>query len=178
MNENEKPDFLYHGSLHRIEGFITRHRGRNQDCRKELNQYGVYATPDYATAMVYALGAQRTTFFRPKIIDIKYSYDSILVDFQNCCWNKKTGYVYKVNSEAFTKINDFEYCANSDLEIIETTKVSLEQINDLIDSGKIIFMQGTLPKSLFVRFLFRLIDGGLRCVRNAGHFFNKIWYAK
>lgn len=178
MRKENKPDFLYHGSSHKIEGFITRHRGRNQDSRKELNQFGVYATPDYATAMVYTLGAQRTTFFHPKVIDIKYSHDSILVDFQNCCWNKKTGFVYKVSSEAFTKINDFEYCANSDLEIIETSKVSLEQINDMIASDKIILNQDSLPKSFFVRFLLKLIDMGVRCLGDVSHFFNRIWYAK
>lgn len=163
MKNKHKPQVLYHGSSHKIiNGFITRHRGRNQDSNNEGNQFGIYATPDYNTALVYSIGVKRTTFFRPKVCHINYSHDCIKADFQNCCWNHKLGFIYTISSTSFVYHNDFEYFSPNDVKILEIHTVTQEEINNMINTGKLILTEDHLPKSKISRFFLEIIDSSIR----------------
>ena len=148
MSQNSPVKILYHGSTQKIDRMLTMHRGRNPDKNSEGNQFGIYATPDLPTAKVYSMGTKRTTLFRPKVLDISYSKDCILVFFRNCCWDRKAGYVYIVSGDTFTRHNDFEYCSHQD----------------------------ALPSSHLLRTFYSIIDKLVHCVATVSHCFYVVRY--
>ena len=176
MSQNSPVNILYHGSARKIDRMLTMHRGRNLDKKSEGNQFGIYATPDLPTAMVYTMGVKRTALFRPKVLDISYSKECIHVLFRNCCWNRKTGYVYSVPADSFDRHNDFEYCSHQDVPIIERREIVPAQIDDLVASGKLVLTQDVPPSSLLLRKLYSVIDKVVHSVAVISHCFYVIRY--
>lgn len=176
MNQNEFPTILYHGSSRKIEQMLTMHRGRNPDNNLDGNQFGIYATPDWATAVVYTMGARRTTLFRPKVLDIGYSTESIHVVFRNCCWDRKAGYVYTIPADSFCHHNDFEYCSHQNVPIIESQEIVPAEIDKMVESGKLVITQDTLPNSKLIRAFYSFIDKCIHGIAAISHCYYVIRY--
>ena len=155
---------------------LTMHRGRNPDRNKDGNQFGIYATPDLPTAMVYTIGVKRTTLFQPKVLDISYSKECIHVIFGNCCWNRKVGYVYSVPADTFVRHNDFEYCSHQDVPIIERREIVPAQIHEMVKSGKLVLKEDSIPSSFLLQALYSLIDNFVHGIAAISHFFYVIRY--
>ena len=162
--------FLYHGSPVDIKGdTLKAHRGRNPDGGEEANRFGIYATPDYYTAVIYSMNARRTTLAKPKRLLIEYSYDTIRVRFDHCVWTRKDGYVYKVSADSFLMNNEFEYCSPVDVTILDKERVSVATIGSLIESGKIVISEDILPNSLVMRAILCIVDSFVSLVAKVGH---------
>lgn len=162
--------FLYHGSPVDIKGdTLKAHRGRNPEGGEEANRFGIYATPDYYTAVIYSMNASRTTLTRPKRLFIEYSYDTIRVSFEHCRWTREDGYVYKIPASSFHMNNDFEYCSSEDVTIVEKEQISFSTIVNLINSGKIVLIEDNLPNSRVMRMLLRIEDSFVAFVAKVSH---------
>lgn len=162
---------LYHGSTQKIDGALTRHRGRNPDGNEAGNLFGIYATSDYPTAMVYTLDARRTTWTKSKVLLIDYSYDCIRVCFNHCCWNRKIGYIYVVRADNFIKINDFEYVSLTETPILERREITPEMIDGMVESGKLVIIQDSLPDSKIVQTGLRIVDAFVSFCALCSNFF-------
>lgn len=176
MNQNNPPIILYHGSSRKIEQMLTMHRGRNPDNNLDGNQFGIYATPDWATAVVYTMGARRTTLFRPKVLDIGYSTESIRVVFRNCCWDRKAGYIYTISADSFSWHNDFEYCSHQNVPIIESQEIVPAEIDKMVESGKLVITQDNLPNSKLIRAFYSFIDKCIHGIAAISHCYYVIRY--
>lgn len=164
------PSFLYHGSPVDIKGkTLKAHRGRNPEGGEEANRFGIYATPNYYTAVIYSMNASRTTLTRPKRLFIEYSYDTIRVSFEHCRWTREDGYVYKIPASSFHMNNDFEYCSSEDVTIVEKERISFSTIVNLINSGKIVLIEDNLPNSRIMRMLLRIEDSFVAFVAKVSH---------
>ena len=167
--------FLFHGSPVDIkDGVLKAHRGRNPEGGQESNSFGIYATSDYPTAMVYSMDARRTTIMKPKLLQIEYSTETIVVQFENCVWTRKPGFVYKIPSETFVKNSDFEYLSLSDVNILEKIPISVSDIEGMISSGKLVIFEDKLPASPFLRFFLIIIDVLVKTVAKIGYLFSLV----
>lgn len=169
--------FLYHGSSHRIKGEITCHRGRNPDGRNEGNRFGIYATPDFPTAMVFSMDARRTSFFRPKVLYIDYLQDTIRVQFQNCFWKRNMGYVYTVPAAPFEKLNDVEYISSENVPILSRKTITPTEIEKTIADGKLIIVQDHRPNSALLRLGLSAVDTLIACSSTIRHFYNVLLHS-
>lgn len=178
MKNNNCVGVLYHGSSRLIHDTITLHKGHNQSKDKNLNLYGIYATPDFVTAVVYTMGVERTSLTKPKIVEISYSYEKIVVKMCNCRWNRKDGYVYVIDSVSFQKINEFEYVSTSNSDIKETIVIRTKDICELIDRGKIELQEDQKQYSQFTQYIYNGVDSIVSCVSsciNLYHRIHKLW---
>lgn len=129
---------IFHGSSRFIEGKLIPHKGRNPLGEKEFNQFAVYATPHFLTAIVYSLSIGRAKLFRKKHVLIAYSEQQIKVKMVGCYWTKQAGYVYTIPADTFKALNAYEWVSHSEVEILQTLVIEPKTIDELIAQKRII----------------------------------------
>lgn len=147
---------MFHGSMRQIDGEIIPHKGRNRLGGKGFNQYAVYATPHFLSAIVYSLSIDRSRIFSRKEVFISYSPNQIYVQMKGCYWSRKIGYVYVIPPDSFQPLNDYEWFAYSRVPILQSLEITPEYIEKLIDDKHLIIESDSVPQNAFYKKILRI----------------------
>lgn len=165
-------DNIFHGSMRQIEGTLLPHKGRNPLGDQSFNQFGVYATPHFLSAIVYSLSIDRAKLFVKKQVFISYSPNQIRVKMKGCYWSRKEGYVYVVPSSNFTPLNEYEWISLSETPIIQTLTIAPEQIDKLIADKQIVLEQDPAPQNRLFQHFLHLEE---RLLKITSSFWHRYW---
>ena len=164
---------IFHGSMRHIEGAILPHKGRNPLGGKEFNQFGIYATPHFLSALVYSLSIERARIFAKKRVLIAYAPNQVCVKMQGCYWSRHPGYVYVIPASTFIPLNDYEWVSYTEVPILQTLEINAEQIDDLIAQKRIIIECDREPKTMLYKFMLRMEDALIKKTSLLWHYYWK-----
>lgn len=123
-----KPDYLYHGSRKRLD-LLTPTQGVGHGVTD--NECGVYAVSERDLAVPFAIS------YRPLSEQAIFSVDTserpprILLQDTNVNW-EQAGYVYKVSSETFEKIDSEQWLSRVPVRPLATEEINPEAYRDWI----------------------------------------------
>ena len=140
-----KPEFLYHGSQYLLDVLIPQQSNDNTEIG---SKFAVYACEDFNSVIPFALPIR----WYPDNPAGKRSFSchegKVLIEYGSLN-PKGFGYVYKVSSEHFEKIDDWQWVSDKEIQPIEIIKINVEdywhnisfsdealEINKLLYSGE------------------------------------------
>lgn len=142
-----KPTFLYHGSQYLLGALIPKQAKDNTDIG---SQFALYACADFNSVVPFALPIR----WYPDNPAGKRSFschkDKTLIEYGSINPDG-VGYVYKINSDHFEKIDDWQWIATEEIRPIEVTKIRVEDYwhnisfsNEALEINKLLYPSDTL----------------------------------
>ena len=146
-----KPDFLYHGSQYLFEALIP---NQAKDNTKIGSQFAIYACEDFDSVIPFALPIR----WYPDNPTGKRSFschkDKVLIEYGSIAPNG-FGYVYKISSEHFEKIDDWQWIATKETQTINVTKIKVQDYwhnisfsDEALETNKLLYPSDTLYLNL------------------------------
>jgi len=146
-----KPEYLYHGSQYFLETLFPK---QAKDSSKIGSQCAIYACEDFKSAIPFALPIR----WYPDNPTGKKSFscrkDKILIEYGSINPNG-VGYIYKISSEYFEKIDDWQWITSKEIQPIEVTKIKVEDYwhnisfsNEALEINKLLYPSDTLYLNL------------------------------
>jgi len=121
IQEVNKPEYLYHGSQYFLEILIPQ---KAKDNSAIGSQFAIYACEHFSSVIPFALPIR----WYPDNPTGKRSFschrDKTLIEYGSIDPNG-VGYVYKINSEYFEKIDDWQWTTTKEIHPIEITKINV-----------------------------------------------------
>ncbi len=159
---NAQENNIFHGSMRDITGKLVPHKGRNTLGGESFNQFAIYATPHFLTAVVYSLSVERARLFSRKEVLIAYGSNQLRVKMKGCYWSRKNGFVYVIPASSFQTINEFEWFSSSEVPILQKLIITPTDVDKLIASKNIILESDPPPKKEY-RWLLTSVEMLVRC---------------
>ena len=113
----DKPKFLYHGSRYKLD-IIKPHQAYGSPDEKG-NEYGIYAYEKYEMVIPFSL---TITPFENGRLNIYFSDETSDVTIYEGIWDETAiGYIYKLPSDTFEKLDDLQWLSTKAVVPIECT---------------------------------------------------------
>lgn len=129
MVKSMKPEFLYHGSQYILDTLIPK---QAKDSSEIGTQLGIYACEYPEDVIRFAMpirwypdnptGRRVWSFLPEGKLIIEYGSINPF----------GVGYVYKIRSENFNKIDDWQWVSTKETPVIDSTKIKVEEYWELI----------------------------------------------
>jgi|GEM_PF-181155 Nucleoside 2-deoxyribosyltransferase. len=139
-----KPEFLYHGSQYLFDVLIPQQSSDNTDTG---SKFAVYACENFNSAIPFALPIR----WYPDNPDGKRAFSchdgKTLIEYGSIN-PKGFGYVYKVSSEYFEKVDNWQWVSDREVQPIEVTKIHVEDYwhdisfsNEALEINKLLYLE-------------------------------------
>ena len=124
-----KPEFLYHGSQYILQTLIPQ---QANDSTVIGSQIGIYACEHFEQVIRFAMpirwypdnptGKRSWSFF----------HDGKLIIEHGTIDPNGIGYIYKIGSENFSKMDEWQWVSTDETNIIDSTKIEVKDYWDMI----------------------------------------------
>jgi len=128
-----KPEFLYHGSQYIVETLVPRQAIDSTEIGSKL---GIYACEHWEQVIRFALPIRWYPDDPTGIRSWSFTNEDKLLIEHGSINPYGTGYIYKISSKHFEKIDNWQWLSTTEAPVIDSTEIKVQDYWHLIEFSK------------------------------------------